>query len=92
MSHCPGCNKSLYISFKAQPFARELLENNQRGQLVELQVYNGKSQQEHTLAEIAMHTAVALQCVGARTLAQPLYALVTDQSTMNVCISMTNLR
>lgn len=74
---------------KAQPFARELLENSQGGQFPELQISNGKTPQEHTLAEIVIHTAVALQCVGSGSLAQPLYALMTDPSTMNVCICMS---
>ena len=64
--------------------AKELLENKQGGNLRELQIYNGKSPQEHALAEIVIHTVVALQCVGAASLAQPLYALMTDPSTMEV--------
>ena len=70
---------------QAQPFAKELLANRQGGHLRELQIYNGKSPQEHTLAEIVIHTAVALQCVGSGSLAQPLCALMSDPSTMNVC-------
>ena len=77
------------VSFKAQPFARQLLENSQGGQLKELQVYRGKSPQEHTLAEIVIHTSVALQCVGSGSLAQPLYALMTSPSTMKVRICCT---
>lgn len=74
---------------KAQPFARELLTNSQGGQFQKLQIYNGKTTQEHTLAEIVIHTAVTLQCVGPGSLAQPLYALMTDPSTMNVSICMS---
>ena len=66
--------------------AKELLENKQGGNLRELQIYNGKSPQEHTLTEIVIHTVVALHCVGATSLAQPLYALMTDPSTMKVNI------
>ena len=66
--------------------AKELLENKQGGNLRELQIYNGKSPQEHTLTEIVIHTVVALHCVGAASLAQPLYALMTDPSTMKVNI------
>ena len=73
-------------SFKAQPFARKLLENSQGGQFKELQVFPGKSPQEHTLAEIVIHTSAALQCVGSGSLAQPLYALMTDPSTMKVSV------
>ncbi|XP_022803330.1 E3 ubiquitin-protein ligase rnf213-alpha-like isoform X2 [Stylophora pistillata] len=72
-----------YLSETAQPFAKELLWNNQGGHLQELKIYNGKSPQEHTLAEIVIHTAVALQCVGSGSLAQPLYTLMTDPTTMN---------
>lgn len=74
---------------KAQPFARELLTNRQGGKFQKLQIYNGKTPQEHTLAEIVIHTAVTLQCVGPGSLAQPLYALMTDPSTMNVSICMS---
>ena len=66
--------------------AKELLENKQGGNLKELQIYTGKSPQEHVLAEIVIHTVVGLQCVGAASLAQPLYALLTDPSTMKVSI------
>ena len=38
------------------------------------------------MAEIVIHTVAALQCVGAASLAQPLYALLTDPSTMKVDI------
>ena len=71
-------------SFKAQPFARKLLENSQGGQFKELQVFRGKSPQEHTLAEIVIHTSAALQCVGSGSLAQPLYSLMAKPSTMKV--------
>lgn len=71
-------------SFKAQPFARKLLENSQGGQFQELQVFRGKSPQEHTLAEIVIHASAALQCVGSGSLAQPLYTLMTSPSTMKV--------
>ena len=71
-------------SLKAQPFARKLLENSQGGQFKQLKVFRGKSPQEHTLAEIVIHTAAALQCVGPGSLAQPLYTLMTDPSTMKV--------
>ena len=71
---------------KAQPFARQLLENSQRGLFRELQAFSGKSEREHTLAEIVIHTSAALQCVGSGSLAEPLYALMTDPSTMTVCI------
>ena len=74
------------IPCKAQPFARQLLENSQGGEVRELQVFHGKSPQEHTLAEIVIHTSVALQCVGSGSLAQPLYALMMDPSTMKVYI------
>ena len=33
-----------------------------------------------------IHTVVALQCVGEASLAQPLYALLTDPSSMKVSI------
>ena len=72
------------FSFKAQPFATQLVQNRQGGQLRELQVFRGKMSQEHTLAEIVIHTSVALQCVGSGSLAQPLYALMTNPSTMKV--------
>ncbi|XP_022796393.1 E3 ubiquitin-protein ligase rnf213-alpha-like isoform X3 [Stylophora pistillata] len=72
-----------HLSESAQPFARELLGNSQGGQFQKLQVYNGKTPQEHTLAEIVIHTAVALQCVGTGSLAEPLFVLMTDPSTMN---------
>ncbi|XP_022801884.1 E3 ubiquitin-protein ligase rnf213-alpha-like, partial [Stylophora pistillata] len=72
-----------HFSETAQPFAKELLANRQGGHLWELQIYNGKSPQEQTLAEIVIHTAVALQCVGSGSLAQPLFALMSDPSTMN---------
>ena len=38
------------------------------------------------MTEIVIHTVVALQCVGEASLAQPLYALLTDPSSMNVSI------
>ena len=38
------------------------------------------------MTEIVIHTVVALQCVGEASLAQPLYALLTDPSTMKVSI------
>ena len=38
------------------------------------------------MAEIVIHTVVALQCVGEASLAQPLYALLTDPSSMKVSI------
>ena len=38
------------------------------------------------MAEIVIHTVVALHCVGAASLAQPLYALMTAPSTMKVNI------
>ena len=66
--------------------AKALLENKQGGNLRELQIYNGKSPQEHALAEIVIHTVAALQCVGAASLAQPLSTLLTDPSTMKVNI------
>jgi len=69
---------------KAQFFASQLLENSQGGQFKELQAFPGKTSQDHTLAEIAIHTSVALQCVGAGSLAEPLYALMTDPTTMMV--------
>ena len=47
-------------------------------------MFPGKSPQEHTLAEIVIHTSVALQCVGPGTLAEPLYALMVDPSKMKV--------
>ena len=72
--------------FQAQPFARQLLENRQGGQLRELEVFRGKSPQEHTLAEIVIHTSAALQCVGSGSLAQPLYTLMTDPSAMKVSV------
>ena len=75
---------SLFFFLKAQPFAIHLLENNQGGQFKELQAFPGKSSQDHTLAEIVIHTSVALQCIGSGSLAQPLYALMTDPSTMTV--------
>ncbi|PFX19443.1 E3 ubiquitin-protein ligase RNF213 [Stylophora pistillata] len=71
-----------YLNETARPFAKELLENKQGGNLKELQIYNGKSPQEHALAEIVIHTVVALQCTGAESLAQPLYSLMTDPSIM----------
>ncbi|KAJ7339378.1 hypothetical protein OS493_005772 [Desmophyllum pertusum] len=71
-----------HLTIKAQPFARQLLENSQGGKLKELQVFHGKSPQEHTLAEIVIHTSVALQCVGSGSLAQPLCALMMDPLTM----------
>ncbi|XP_022806308.1 E3 ubiquitin-protein ligase rnf213-alpha-like [Stylophora pistillata] len=71
-----------HLDETARPFAKELLENKQGGNLRELQIYNGKSPQEHALAEIVIHTVVALQCTGAASLAQPLYALMTDPSIM----------
>jgi len=73
-------------SSKAQPFARQLLENGQGGQFKELQVFRGKSPQEHTLAEIVIHMSAALQCVGSGSLAQPLYTLLTNPSTMQVSV------
>ena len=73
-------------SSKAQPFARQLLENSQGGQFKELQVFCGKSPQEHTLAEIVIHTSAALHCVGSGSLAQPLYTLLTKPSTMQVSV------
>ena len=69
-----------------QHLAKALLENKQGGNLRELQIYNGKSPQEHTMAEIVIHTVAALQYVGAASLAQPLYTLLTDPSTMKVNI------
>ena len=75
-----------FFSFKAQPFARQLLENSQGCQFRKLQAFSGKSEREHTLAEIVIHTSAALQCVGSRSLAEPLYALMTDPSKMTVCI------
>ena len=47
-------------------------------------MFPGKSPQEHTLAEIVIHTSVALQCVGPGSLAEPLYALMVDPSKMKV--------
>jgi len=73
-------------SSKAQPFARQLLKNSQGGQFKELQVFRGKSPQEHTLAEIVIHTAAALHCVGSGSLAQPLYTLLTNPSMMQVIV------
>ena len=70
----------------ARLFAKELLENKQGGNLRELEIYNEKSPQEHGLAEIVIHTVVALHCVGAASLAQPLYAVMTAPSTMKVNI------
>ena len=72
------------LSSKAQLFASQLLENSQGGEFKELQVFPGKTPQDHTLAEIAIHTSVALQGVGAGSLAQPLYALMTDPTTTMV--------
>nr|XP_058970756.1 E3 ubiquitin-protein ligase rnf213-alpha-like [Pocillopora verrucosa] len=71
-----------HLNETARLFAKELLENKQGGNLRELEIYNEKSPQEHALAEIVIHTVVALHCVGAASLAQPLYALMTDPSTM----------
>ncbi|RMX46188.1 hypothetical protein pdam_00007847 [Pocillopora damicornis] len=71
-----------HLNETAQHLAKALLENKQGGNLRELQIYNGKSPQEHASAEIVIHTVAALQCVGAASLAQPLYALLTDPSTM----------
>ena len=50
-----------------------------------------KSPQEHTLAEIVIHTSVALQCVGPGSLADPLYALMADPSKMTVFVSSYNV-
>ena len=47
-------------------------------------MFPGKSPQEHTLAEIVIHTSVALQCVAPGSLAEPLYALMVDPSKMKV--------
>ena len=47
-------------------------------------MFPGKSPQEHTLAEIVIHTSVALQCVGPGSLAEPLYTLMADPSKMKV--------
>ena len=69
---------------KVRPLARQLLENSQGGQFMGLQVFPGKSPQEHTLAEIVIHTSVALQCIGPGSLAEPLYSLMADPSTMKV--------
>ena len=71
---------------KAKRFARQLLENSQGCQFKELKVFPGKSPQEHTLAEIVIHTSAALQCVGSGSLAQPLYTLMTNPSTMQVSV------
>ena len=75
------------LFLKGQPFARQLLENSQGGQFKELHAFPGKSPQDHTLAEIAIHTSVALQSVGSGSLAEPLYALMTNPSTMKVFIN-----
>ncbi|KAJ7339392.1 hypothetical protein OS493_005787 [Desmophyllum pertusum] len=75
-------NNGGHLTKTARPFARQLLENSQGGKLKELQVFHGKSAQEHTLAEIVIHTSVALQCVGSGSLAQPLYALMMHPLTM----------
>ena len=77
---------SLFYFLKAQPFARQLLENSQGGQFKELQAFPGKSPQDHTLAEIVIHTSVALQCVGSGSLAQPLCILMANPSAMTVFI------
>lgn len=47
-------------------------------------MFPGKSPQEHTLAEIVIHTSLALQCVGPGSLAEPLYVLMADPSKMKV--------
>ena len=47
-------------------------------------MFPGKSPQEHVLAEIVIHTSVALQCVGPGSLAEPLYVLMADPSKMEV--------
>ena len=81
------CQPFVDVHFlKAQRFARQLLENSQGGQLRELHVFRGKSPQEHTLAEIVIHTSAALQCIGSGSLVQPLYTLMTDPSTMKASV------
>ncbi|XP_068735057.1 LOW QUALITY PROTEIN: E3 ubiquitin-protein ligase rnf213-alpha-like [Montipora capricornis] len=70
------------LSTTAQPFAMQLLQNDQGGDFRELKVFPGKSPQDHTLAEIIIHASIALQCVGSGALTEPLYVLMTDPRSM----------
>jgi len=70
------------LSTMAQPFAKQLLRNRQGGDFRGLEVFPGKSAQDHTLAEIVIHTSIALQCIGSGSLTGPLYILMTDPSSM----------
>ncbi|XP_068731195.1 E3 ubiquitin-protein ligase rnf213-alpha-like [Montipora capricornis] len=70
------------LSTTAQPFAMQLLQNDQGGDFRELKVFPGKTPQDHTLAEIIIHASIALQCVGSGALTEPLYVLMTDPRSM----------
>ncbi|XP_074628909.1 E3 ubiquitin-protein ligase rnf213-alpha-like isoform X2 [Acropora palmata] len=70
------------VSSTAQPFAKQLLQNRQGGDFRGLEVFPGKSAQDHTLAEIVIHTSIALRCSGRGSLTGPLYVLMMDPSSM----------
>ncbi|XP_067057901.1 E3 ubiquitin-protein ligase rnf213-alpha-like isoform X3 [Acropora muricata] len=70
------------LSSTTQRFAKQLLQNRQGGDFRGLGVFPGKSAQDHTLAEIVIHTSIALQCIGSGSLTGPLYMLMTDPSSM----------
>ncbi|KAK2553290.1 E3 ubiquitin-protein ligase rnf213-alpha [Acropora cervicornis] len=76
------CSQSQSVSDEAQPFAKQLLQNRQGGDFRGLEVFPGKSAQDHTLAEIVIHTSIALHCIGSGSLTGPLYILMTDPSSM----------
>ena len=56
----------------------KLLRNTQGSDFVGLQVLPGQTSLHRTLAEIVIHTAVVLLCVGGGTLLEPLRLLLVD--------------
>ena len=68
----------------------QLLQNDQGGDFRDLEVFPGKSAQDHTLAEIVIHASIAIQCVGSGSLTEPLYMLMTYPQSM-VVISFFNV-
>ncbi|XP_068759451.1 E3 ubiquitin-protein ligase rnf213-alpha-like isoform X4 [Montipora capricornis] len=76
------CSQPRSVSHEVQPFAKQLLQTRQGGNFRDLEAFPGKSAQDHTLAEIVIHTSIALQCIGSGSLTGPLYVLMTDPSSM----------